>query len=105
MLCLETNVMHGKMHMLEFLFTVHHSFIFVKLNCHVTFSGNSATQSGATIYSDNSFVIFTGNCNAVTMYLHISRDWSEIVWLPKISRFKINLAIGFIQKNPLECIG
>ena len=23
-----------------------------------------------------------------------SRDWWEIVWLPKISRFKINLAIG-----------
>ena len=34
-----------------------------------------------------------------------SRDWSEIVWLPKISHFKINLAIGFIRKNPLECIG
>ena len=29
-----------------------------------------------------------------------SRDWSEIVWLPKILRFKINLVIGFIQKNP-----
>ena len=29
-----------------------------------------------------------------------SRDWSEIVWLPKISRFKINLAISFIQKKP-----
>ena len=25
-----------------------------------------------------------------------SRDWSEIVWLPEISRFKINLAISFI---------
>ena len=35
-----------------------------------------------------------------------SRDWSEIVWLPEISRFKINLAISFIRKkNPLECIG
>ena len=34
-----------------------------------------------------------------------SRDWSEIVWLPEISCFKINLAIGFIRKNPLECIG
>ena len=34
-----------------------------------------------------------------------SRDWSEIIWLPEISRFKINLAISFIQKNPLECIG
>ena len=29
-----------------------------------------------------------------------SRDWSEIVWLPEISRFKINLAISFIRKNP-----
>ena len=29
-----------------------------------------------------------------------SRDWSEIVWLPEISRFKINFAISFIQKNP-----
>ena len=28
-----------------------------------------------------------------------SRDWSEIVWLPEISRFKINLAISFIRKN------
>ena len=29
-----------------------------------------------------------------------SRDWSEIVWLPEISRLKINLAIGFIRKKP-----
>ena len=29
-----------------------------------------------------------------------SRDWSEIVWLPEISCFKINLAVSFIQKNP-----
>ena len=28
------------------------------------------------------------------------RDWSEIVWLPKILHFNINLAIGFIQKKP-----
>ena len=28
-----------------------------------------------------------------------SRDWSEIIWLPKISRFKINLVIGFIRKE------
>ena len=28
-----------------------------------------------------------------------SRDWSEIVWLPEISRFKINLAISFIRKK------
>ena len=27
-----------------------------------------------------------------------SRDWSEIVWLPEISRFKINLAIGYPKK-------
>ena len=29
-----------------------------------------------------------------------SRDWSEIVWLPETSRFKINLAISFIRKIP-----
>ena len=29
-----------------------------------------------------------------------SRDWSEIVWLSKNSRFKINLAISFIRKKP-----
>ena len=29
-----------------------------------------------------------------------SRDWSEIVWLPKISHLKINLAIGFVRKKP-----
>ena len=34
-----------------------------------------------------------------------SRDWSEIIWLPEISRFKINLSISFIRKNSLECIG
>ena len=28
-----------------------------------------------------------------------SRDWSEIIWLPKISRLKINLAVGFIRKK------
>ena len=30
-----------------------------------------------------------------------SRDWSEIVWLPKILHLKINLAIGLSEKNPL----
>ena len=29
-----------------------------------------------------------------------SRDWSEIIWLPKISHLKINLAIGFIRRKP-----
>ena len=29
-----------------------------------------------------------------------SRDWSEIVWLPKISHLKIDLAIGFIRRKP-----
>ena len=33
-----------------------------------------------------------------------SRDWSEIVWLPEFRALKINLAIGFIRKNPLGCI-
>ena len=29
-----------------------------------------------------------------------SRDWSEIIWLPEISRFKINLAISLSEKKP-----
>ena len=29
-----------------------------------------------------------------------SRDWSEIIWLPKNLRLKIKLAIGFIRKKP-----
>ena len=44
----------------------------------------------------------------IAIYIYISlstlvlnsRDWSEIVWLPEISRFKINLAISFIRKKP-----
>ena len=28
-----------------------------------------------------------------------SRDWSEIVWLPENSYFKINLTISFIRKK------
>ena len=38
--------------------------------------------------------------SSLSMIVLNSRDWSEIVWLPKISRFKINLAISFIRKNP-----
>ena len=30
-----------------------------------------------------------------------SRNWSEIVWLLEILRFKINLAISFIRKKPV----
>ena len=29
-----------------------------------------------------------------------SRDWSEILWLPEILCFKINLTISFIRKKP-----
>ena len=29
-----------------------------------------------------------------------SRDWSEIIWLPKNSHFKINLPIGLYPKKP-----
>ena len=36
----------------------------------------------------------------IIKYVSTYRDWSEIVWLPKISRFKINLAISFIRKKP-----
>ena len=36
-----------------------------------------------------------------------SRDWSEIVWLPEFSHFKINLAISFIRKTlaGMHCLG
>ena len=57
----------------------------------------------------NSLVILTHllNKQMVEGYISLSlstlvlnsRDWSEIVWLPEISRFKINLAIGFIRKK------
>ena len=29
-----------------------------------------------------------------------SRDWSEIIWLPRNSHFKINLPIGLYPKKP-----
>ena len=49
------------------------------------------------------------SCNAWILYKVLSlstlvlnsRDWSEIIWLPEISRFKINLAISFIRKKPV----
>ena len=37
---------------------------------------------------------------SLSMLVLNSRDWSEIVWLPEISRFKINLSISFIRKKP-----
>ena len=37
---------------------------------------------------------------SLSMIVLNSRDWSEIVWLPEISCFKINLAISFIQTKP-----
>ena len=36
-------------------------------------------------------------CLSLSTIVLNSRDWSEIIWLPEISRFKINLAIGFIR--------
>ena len=39
-------------------------------------------------------------CISLSTLVLNSRDWSEIVWLPEISRFKINLAISFIRKKP-----
>ena len=39
-------------------------------------------------------------CSSLSTLVLNSRDWSEIVWLPEISRFKISLAIGFIRKKP-----
>ena len=39
------------------------------------------------------------NCISLSTLVLNSRDWSEIVWLSEISRFKINLAISFIRKK------
>ena len=36
----------------------------------------------------------------ISLRANTHRDWSEIVWLPEISRFKINLAISIIRKKP-----
>ena len=48
-----------------------------------------------------------GNMAALSLSTVVlnSRDWSEIIWLPEISCFKINLAIALSKKTPLECIG
>ena len=48
-----------------------------KGNCQVSFSGNSATQSGAAVYSDNSQVTFTGNSNATfsSNYVYTNDVW------------------------------
>ena len=58
--------------------------------------------------SDQSLLLSTNVLNDTYTYSYTyislstivlnSRDWSEIVWLPENSCFKINLAIGFIQK-------
>ena len=45
-----------------------------KGNCYVTFSGNSATLSGAAIYSDKSLVTFMGNSNVTFSSYHASND-------------------------------
>ena len=45
-----------------------------KGNCNVIFSGNSATQWGAAIYSDNSLVTFTGNSNVTFSSNYVSTD-------------------------------
>ena len=50
------------------------------------------------------YIQFEQKLSLSTIVLN-SRDWSEIIWLLEILRFKINLAISFIQKNQLECIG
>ena len=50
-------------------------------------------------YSDLFKAFYCVRISLSTIVLN-SRDWSEIVWLPKILRFKINLAIGFIWKKP-----
>ena len=43
-----------------------------KGNCQVSFSGNSANQSGAAVYSDKSQVTFTGNSNVTFSSNYVS---------------------------------
>ena len=91
------------------------SYIIFEGNSSSLFSNNTAANYGGAILSyEYSYIIFEGISSPVfhknlasnsggvislsTLVLN-SRDWSEIVWLPEISRFKINLAIGFIQKK------
>ena len=45
-----------------------------KGNCYMTFSGNSATDYGAAIYSDNSLVTFTGNSNVTFSSNYVSNN-------------------------------
>ena len=49
--------------------------------------------------NSSSIPVVVSTVSLSTLVLN-SRDWSEIVWLPEISRFKINLAISFIRKKP-----
>ena len=51
-----------------------------------------------TMFS-HSRILFLVSLSLSTIVLN-SRDWSEIVWLPEILRFKINLAISFIRIKP-----
>ena len=54
--------------------------------------------------NSNNLMWFTRVCHQTPLSLSTivlnSRDWSEIVWLLEISRFKISLAIGFIREKP-----
>ena len=52
--------------MVQFTLMVRSSNVIFTATCQVTFSGNSVTQYGAAIYSnDNSFVTFTGRSNVI----------------------------------------
>ena len=59
-------------------------------------------SKGIFIYCTFGSVYITVSLSTIVLN---SRDWSEIVWLPKFRALTINLAIGFIRKNPLEYIG
>ena len=45
-------------------------------------------------------IYIMNSCLSLSTIALNSRDWSEIVWLPEILRFKISLAIGFIREKP-----
>ena len=60
---------------------------------------------GSSVATYIKFVNILANHESLSTIVLNNRDWSEIAWHPEILHLKTNLAIGFIQKNPLECIG
>ena len=72
-----------------------------KGNCYVTFSGNSATEYGAAIYSDNSLVTFTGNSNVTFSSNHAFNAYGGTIYSINFSNisFEGSSTTLFINNN------